>query len=137
MKTIYEIIKEYNEQADEQEEMKWREEYVAMKVSEILSKIIGLDPNKEYNLDLAEINETVQQPQTPPETQPKETPAVDNNSTVELDSLRNQIAELSKQCENLKELNRALVLNTAAEPEKTVEQRIMELCYPQSKGEET
>ena len=108
-----------------------------MKIQEILQKIIGLDPSKDYDITLDEIKG--KENTTPPENNDDDKPGVDNNSTAELEILRKQIAELNSENSTLKELNKQLVLNTPAEPEKTVEQRIMELCYPEllfSKGEE-
>ena len=110
-----------------------------MKLSEILSKVIGLDPSKEYNIAVDEIKQEVQQQtQTPVETNRDDKPAQDNSSSIaELNALRAQLESLTNENATLKELNKHLVLNTPAEPEKSVEQRIMELCFPQySKGEE-
>lgn len=109
------------------------------KFSEIVAKILGADQTKEYNFTLEEINTTPPTPdtQTPPENTPSDKPGADNNdSTVELKVVQAQLAELMTQNEQLKELNRKLVLGTPAEPELTTEQRILTICYPSALGKE-
>lgn len=108
-----------------------------MKFGEIVQKVLGADQTKDYNFTMEEINQPSTPPETPPETKIDDKPAVDNNSTIELAALQEQLKKQTEEIDALKALNRQLVLQTPAEPEMTTEQRIMALCYPQGLRKET
>lgn len=106
-----------------------------MRFSEIIAKLSGIDPAKEYNLQLDEIKENDSTDQstdtttTPPKNDNDEGKGADNNSsTVELESLKATIAEQNKAIAELKAANFALLSRTPAANEPSVEERILSIA---------
>lgn len=110
-----------------------------MTLSEIVSKIMGLDPRKEYAFTVSEETAAppIQQPTEPiiqevPIQQPPTTPS----SPVEQHN-NNQLEAMQAEIDMLKKVNQALLARTPIEDsEKTLENRIYELVNPTiKKGE--
>lgn len=99
-----------------------------MKLGDILGKLVGLDPQKDYEFSVTE-----QQVETPPAP-----PASDDSSSSRTESADSEaIKKMQDEIENLKKINLALLQRTPVESSDiSIEQRIMELVMPHAeKGE--
>lgn len=105
-----------------------------MKFSELIAKISGVDPSKEYDLQLTEIKEetTVQtppEPQTPPKNDNDEGKGAENNSSsVELEALKATIAAQNKSIEELKAANFALLSRTPTKKDPDFDEMVLSLA---------
>lgn len=106
-----------------------------MKFSELLSKIAGLDPSKEYDIvepqtEPAPTTSTTPEPQpnpepTPPNNNDNRPTGADNSST---DELKKQLAEYEKTITELKATNLALLSHTSVKKPPTVDENILAVC---------
>lgn len=121
-----------------------------MKVSEIFNKLVGLNPNTEYDFTVAERgkgqentqNENTPEPPAPvqPPTSPIPNPLDNNPLYVSRETYQAQEDKLNQalnEINNLKQMNFALLTNTpVGNNEPSVEECIMNICMPNyKKGE--
>lgn len=119
-----------------------------MKVSEIFNKLVGLNPNTEYDFTVAEQGkgqentQNENKPEPPATTQQPSTTPIDNPNPeyVSRETYAAQEAKLSQalnEINNLKQMNFALLTNTpVGNNEPSVEECIMGICMPNyKKGE--
>ena len=107
------------------------------KIGDMFSKIMNLDPNKEYDFVITDKSEPSPTPPTPPEPapapEPSPTPAPKPETppapAVDIASLQAQVQNL--QAANLALLNRLPIQDN----EKSVEEMIFDLCVGTKKGE--
>lgn len=123
-----------------------------MKVADIFNKLIGLNPETDYNFVLEERgkgqetqqNQNAPEPPTPPQKQQQQqqlpTNPIPQPEFVSRETFQATEAKLSQaltEINNLKQMNFALLTNTpAGNNEPSVDECIMGICMPNyKKGE--
>lgn len=123
-----------------------------MKVADIFNKLIGLNPETDYNFVLEERakgqeiqqNQNAPEPPTPPQQQQQQqqlpTNPISHPEFVSRETFQATEAKLSQaltEINNLKQMNFALLTNTPAGNNKpSVDECIMGICMPNyKKGE--
>lgn len=109
-----------------------------MTITEIINKIVGLNPEKDYNVAITETQvttepQTISTVETTQITQPiEQSGQTISTSTSTDDSV--EIQNLKTEIENLKKMNQALLSRTPVEDsDKSVEQMLYDLVVPKRK----